>query len=238
MNETKHSQKRLSERPLLYAFLVALGPALLCGGLSLLRATLTSAPLVLAISYVCRFLTLLVGFFGLGCALRAANRGAWKYGLLHLAVASGAYAVIQAIAATREIIYINSLYPDDLAYTLFTNIGAALANVIGSFALFAAIYFVAYLAFFRGKRPVTGELPFFSRRDRRTLAAALSTLLLFLYQFIPQLINTLSTLFDEFGPTFTHSDLFYVLLDAAFLILSMLLGYTVLGIVQGHTEEA
>lgn len=238
MNETKHSQKTLSEHPFLYAFTVALAPALVCGGLSLLRATLTSAPLVLAVSYVCRFLNLLVGFLGLGCALRAANRGAWGRGLLHLAVASGAYAVIQAIATVREIIYINSRYPDDLAYTLFTNIGAALANVAVFFLLFAVIFSVSYLAFFRGKRPQQGDLPFFSRRDRRTLAAALSTLLLFLYQFIPQLISTLSTLFDEFGPTFTRSDLFYVLLDAAFLVLSMLLGYTVLGIVQGHTEEA
>ena len=82
-----------------------------------------------------------------------------------------------------------------------------------------------------------GELPFFSRRDRRTLAAALATALLFLYQFIPQLLDTLSTIMDEFGPAFTQADLLYTLLNSAFLILSMLLGYMTLGIVQGYEKE-
>ena len=230
-------KKKLAEHPVLLCFLVALCPALLCSGLALLRSALENDAVILALSYVCRFLTLIIGFFGLGCSLRAACRADMKRATVYLAVSAAAYAVTQAIVSVPEILYINSIYPDDLGYTIFTNIAAALGNAIGFFLLFFAILFIAYLSLLRGKKLPTGELPFFSRRDRRTLAAALATLLLFLYQFIPQLINTLADLIDEFGPTFTQADIFYLVLEAAFLICSMLLGYITLGIVQGYVKE-
>lgn len=217
-------------------FLVALCPAILCGALVLLRAELKNEGAILAISYICRLLTLLVGFFGLGCALRAANRAALKSAALYLLATSGAYLVTQVIAAVREVFYFTE-YPDYLASVIFENVGAAIANALLFFLLHLAVLLIVYYRHFRGKAVLSGEYPLFSRRDRRAKAGALATLLLFLYQFIPQIINTVSAFVDEFGPTFTNSDLFYIVADYIFLFLSMLIGYVSLGIVQGYVEE-
>lgn len=217
-------------------FLVALCPAILCGALVLLRAELKSEGAILAISYICRLLTLLVGFFGLGCALRAANRAELKSAALYLLATSGAYLVTQAIAAVREVFYFID-YPDYLIAAILENIGAAIANALLFFLLHLAVLLIVHYRHFRGKAAVTGELALFSRTDRRARAGALATLLLFLYQFVPQLISTVSAFVDEFGPSFTSSDLFYIAADYLFLFLSMLIGYVSLGIVQGYVEE-
>lgn len=217
-------------------FLVALCPAILCGALVLLRAELKAEGAILAISYICRLLTLLVGFFGLGCALRAANRADVKRAVIYLLVTGGAYLITQITAAVREIFYYTD-YPDYLVLAAFENVGAAIANALLFFLLHLAVLLIVYFVCFRGKAAAAGELALFSRTDRRAKAGALATLLLFLYQFVPQLINTLSSFLDEFGPSFTSADLFYIIADYLFLFLSMLIGYVALGILQGYVEE-
>ncbi len=236
MKQTNQIPNTPSERPLLLTFLILLCPAILCGALVLLRAELTNSAVILAIAYICRLLSLLVGFFGLGCAFRAANRGELLRGVAYLAVSAASYGVMQLIAAVREILYFVG-YPDYLTDAIIINLGAALGNVFTYFLPYFVVYVIMYLAFFHKKAALTGELPFFSLRDRRALAGLLATAALFFYQFILQLINTLSVFLDEFGPTMTQIDVFYIVADYAFLLLSMLVGYATLNIVQGHIEE-
>ena len=223
-------------RPALLIFLILFCPAIVCGALVLLRAELTNSGAILAIAYICRLLALLVGFFGLGCAFRAANRGDFFRGFSYLGAASAAYGVMQLVAAGREIVYYIG-YPDYLGEAILSNLGAAVGNILVFFLLYAVIYAVFALIFFHKKATVAGELPFFSLRDRRACAGLAATLALFLYQFIPQLINTLSAFLDEFGPTMTSTDIFYIVADYGFLLLSMLAGYATLNIVQGYIEE-
>lgn len=233
MNKTK---KTLDERPILYTFLILLIPSLLNGALVLLRAELTDATAILALFYICRLLSLLVGFFGLGCALRACNRGILRSAILYLLVSAGAYGITQLIAAVREILYFVG-YEDYLSYALINHLGSALANTILFFLLHGALLILCYFAFFRGKAPLVGELPLFSRRDRRATAAGVATLLLFLYQFIPQLIETIAMFLDEFGPTITQTDIFLIVLGYLFLFLSMFIGYFLLSLVQGYEKQ-
>ena len=232
----KQATQTPKERPVLFVFLILLCPAILSGALVLLRAEITNTAAILAIAYICRLLSLLVGFFGLGCAFRAANRGEALRGIAYLGVASASYGIMQLVAAVREI-FCFANYPDYLADAIIGNLGAAIGNVFFFFLPYFLVYFVLYLIYFRGRAQETGELPFLSFRSRRAAAGMVATIALFLYQFIPQLFNTLSALLDEFGPTMTRTDIFYFVADYGFLILSMLVGYATLNIVQGYAEE-
>lgn len=204
--------------------------ALVAAALVVAVSFVTDGTVYLVLQYACSLVSLFIGFAGLGAGFYYLAYGKAKDARLSVWIAGGATFLTQLAAAIVGTLPYAGAESYDFNGALIAQLTSAVLNVLLTLALHFAILFFAWLLFFRGKRP-DWPVRFFFPRDPLTRANLLTAAVILIYQLIGQIGKTMAFL-DTYWPNIYPNERAMLIFEYVFLLMSILLGYTIAHMTQ------